>query len=199
MVYSTEIPSDVKLLPLDEEEFKRGAVKELQAFDDFRVRIMPVLGPLPAIFGLNIATYILLDLAGKPLTDYMEIKNRKRVYQSLERGLSDREAKVQGKKLQDKLPISLEDIGFVFEELYHGRSSLPPFEVLQKANVIRWQKNQDLSVDNLVVMGNKDAEKHTKECLIDDKHVREVWGDEVVDFINRKSDEARKTIAWRRG
>ncbi|OWT35798.1 mitochondrial protein [Cryptococcus neoformans] len=199
VVYSTETPSEVKLLPLDEEEFKRGAVKELQAFDDFRVRIMPVLGPLPAIFGLNIATYILLDLAGKPLIDYMEIKNRKRVYQSLERGLSDREAKVKGEKLQGKLPISLEDIGFVFEELYHGRSSLPPFEVLQKANVIRWQKDQDLSADNLVVMGNKDAEKHMKECLIGDKDVREVWGDEIVEFIKRKSDEARKTIAWRRG
>jgi hypothetical protein len=44
VVYSTEVPGEVKLLPLPEEEFQRGAVKELQAFDDFRVRILPVLG-----------------------------------------------------------------------------------------------------------------------------------------------------------
>jgi hypothetical protein len=55
VVYSTEVPGEVKLLPLPEEEFQKGAVKELQAFDDFRVRILPVLGPLPAIFGLEIA------------------------------------------------------------------------------------------------------------------------------------------------
>jgi len=46
-VYSTEVPGDVKLLPLPEEEFKKGSVKELQAFDDFRVRILPVLGKYP--------------------------------------------------------------------------------------------------------------------------------------------------------
>ena len=44
VVYSTEVPGEVKLLPLPEEEFQKGNVKELGAFDDFRVRILPVLG-----------------------------------------------------------------------------------------------------------------------------------------------------------
>lgn len=44
VVYSTEVPGDVKLLPLPEDEFERGDVKELGVFDDFRVRILPVLG-----------------------------------------------------------------------------------------------------------------------------------------------------------
>lgn len=44
VVYSTEVPGDVKLLPLPEEEFQKGPVKELGVFDDFRVRILPVLG-----------------------------------------------------------------------------------------------------------------------------------------------------------
>lgn len=44
VVYSTEVPGDVKLLPLPEEEFKKGDIKELGVFDDFRVRILPVLG-----------------------------------------------------------------------------------------------------------------------------------------------------------
>lgn len=50
VVYSTEVPGDVKLLPLPEEEFKKGSVKELQAFDDFRVRILPVIGKFPCPF-----------------------------------------------------------------------------------------------------------------------------------------------------
>lgn len=49
VVYSTEVPGDVKLLPLPEEEFKKGDVKELGVFDDFRVRILPVLGEPPDI------------------------------------------------------------------------------------------------------------------------------------------------------
>jgi len=44
VVYSTEVPSDVKLLPLPEEEFQKGNVNELGVFDDFRVRILPVFG-----------------------------------------------------------------------------------------------------------------------------------------------------------
>lgn len=44
VVYSTEVQGDVKLLPLADEEFQKGDVKELGVFDDFRVRILPVLG-----------------------------------------------------------------------------------------------------------------------------------------------------------
>jgi tRNA threonylcarbamoyladenosine dehydratase len=44
VVYSTEVPGPVKLLPLPDEEFEKGKVHELGAFDDFRVRILPVLG-----------------------------------------------------------------------------------------------------------------------------------------------------------
>jgi len=44
VVYSTEAPGDVKLLPLSEEEYKKGNVKELGVLEDFRVRILPVLG-----------------------------------------------------------------------------------------------------------------------------------------------------------
>ena len=47
VVYSTEVPGDVKLLPLPEEEFEKGAVHELGVFDDFRVRILPVIGWYP--------------------------------------------------------------------------------------------------------------------------------------------------------
>lgn len=44
VVYSTEVPGEVGLLPLKEEEFEKGKVGELAAIDEFRVRILPVLG-----------------------------------------------------------------------------------------------------------------------------------------------------------
>lgn len=48
VIYSTEQPvTDIKLLPLAEEEREKGNVQELTPFDDFRVRILPVFGKLP--------------------------------------------------------------------------------------------------------------------------------------------------------
>lgn len=44
VVYSFEVPGEIKLLPLPEDEFAKGKTSELSPFDDFRVRILPVLG-----------------------------------------------------------------------------------------------------------------------------------------------------------
>lgn len=228
MVYSTETPTDVKLLPLPEEEFQKGRVKELQAFDDFRVRIMPVLGPLPAIFGLQIATYILLDVSGKPLVDCAEIKFRRKLYQTLERGLSEREGRLRlrarsagdaegegdgeggapgggggggggaGIQQQGKLPVNQDDIGLIFDDINHGRSSLPPYGILAKANMIRWDGALDVREDNLVVMSTQDAARHERECLVGGKAVRDVWGEEAVEHIRKKSEEIRRILLYRR-
>lgn len=63
--YSTERPSTLgKLMPLPEEEFQKGAVHELSALEAFRVRILPVLGPLPCMFGQAAAAYVTAMLAG---------------------------------------------------------------------------------------------------------------------------------------
>ena len=53
-------------------------MKELGVLDDFRIfaRIRP-------IFGLNIATYILCELAEKPTSNPLPIKNRKELYETL--------------------------------------------------------------------------------------------------------------------
>lgn len=96
VVYSTESPGDVKLLPLSEEEFKKGNVKELGAIDNFRVRIVPVLGPLPSIFGLNVAAYVLCELAGKPIVNPLAIKGRKKLYERVYRELLHREERIVG-------------------------------------------------------------------------------------------------------
>lgn len=66
MQYSTEKPRpDLGLLPLDEEEFQKGKVDELHAMQNFRVRILPVLGPLPAMVR---TVYFTSVCAGRTLT-----------------------------------------------------------------------------------------------------------------------------------
>jgi len=120
VVYSTEPPGDVKLLPLPEEEFRKGNVKELGVLEDFRVRILPVLGKeiskmfsfefspdyivilgsLPSIFGLHAATYVLCELAGKPISNPLPVKNRRKLYEKMNRDLQLREQRITGEMIK---------------------------------------------------------------------------------------------------
>ena len=67
VVYSTERTSR-GLLPL--KDFQEDNPQEYQALDKFRVRILPVIAPLPAIMGNAIASYILCEVAEQPFTPH---------------------------------------------------------------------------------------------------------------------------------
>ncbi|CAA7266262.1 unnamed protein product [Cyclocybe aegerita] len=201
VVYSTEVQGDVKLLPLPEEEFQKGPVKELGAFDDFRVRILPVLGPLPSIFGLNIATYILCELADRPISNPLPIKNRRKLYERLYRDLLHREIKIAGHQI-NRLPIDEDDIALIFEDIHRGRSIVPPHDVPTRPTLVRWDPRRPLSVDNCVVFELNDAEKHVRECWAPDGTAKEdttpekLWGERVNEIVQRRAEEARRVRDW---
>jgi tRNA threonylcarbamoyladenosine dehydratase len=101
VVYSSEVPSDdVTLLPLANSELARGSVDELAPLRDFRVRILPVLGPLPALFGLHIATYVLCELAGRPIERPLPVRHRKKLYERMWKDLLHRESRIAGKQIK---------------------------------------------------------------------------------------------------
>jgi len=101
VVYSTEVPSSndpnaLGLLPLAEEEFQKGAVHELAPFADFRVRILPVLGMIPAIFGMHVVTYLVCELGGRKVEEPLPVKGRKKFWEKLAKELTARESKWGG-------------------------------------------------------------------------------------------------------
>jgi tRNA A37 threonylcarbamoyladenosine dehydratase len=71
VVYSTEKMGEGKaaLLPLAEEEFQKGSVGDLGVLPDFRVRILPVLGTMPAVFGYAVANHVILKISGELSAD----------------------------------------------------------------------------------------------------------------------------------
>ncbi|KZV72538.1 hypothetical protein PENSPDRAFT_750832 [Peniophora sp. CONT] len=164
VVYSTEVPGEVSLLPLADEEFKKGKVDELAAFDDFRVRILPVIGPLPAIFGLHIASYIVCELAGKPLERPLPVRHRKKLYERLWKDLLHREQRIAGHEL-GTLPLSHADIALIFEDIATGRSIVPPYATCARAALVRWDPSQPLSTENCVVAEFKEAERAVREVF----------------------------------
>lgn len=205
-VFSTE-KSDTRLLPLDEEEFQKGNVEELAALEDFRVRILPVLGPLPAMFGLAAATYLICDIAGRE-QEPLPFKKRKKTYERLWTDLETAERRYPvadgGDGLKDlndrahgprRIPWTLEDVGYVFEEVFRARSVVPPHETLTMGKMCRWDSTLPLSYSNVALFTRAEGDKHEREVLKAGKSPVEVWGEEAYRMWKRRmAEEARMNM-----
>ena len=74
-----------ELLPLNKEQEKNPT--DYKVFSNYRLRIVPVLGTMPAIFAYAISSYVLCDLANKLYkhfeTDDVKQGNYAKVYNIL--------------------------------------------------------------------------------------------------------------------
>ncbi|KAA1085351.1 hypothetical protein PGT21_004159 [Puccinia graminis f. sp. tritici] len=193
VVYSTEKPNEnVRLLPLPEDEFQKGNVGELSALADFRVRILPVLGPLPSMFGQAMAAHTITQLGNFP-TQPLPIKNRTKVYHRIFNDLLAREFRLSG---ATTIPFSDEDIGYIFEDLFRGRSVVhPAFKVSSHPCLIRWSMDEELHWTNCVVMDRSEADIHQQRVLVGRQDPSVVWGPETVDLVQaRFSEEVQMSV-----
>ncbi|GAA5933201.1 hypothetical protein JCM1841_002706 [Sporobolomyces salmonicolor] len=194
VVYSTEKPRpDLGLLPLPEDEFQKGKVDELHAMSNFRVRILPVLGPLPAMFGNAAATYVLLDLAGFK-QETLPVKNRHKTAATLHRQLAAVEQKLTG---DTRLPFSEDDLLYLFEEVHRAKSVAPPHVFPARPTVLRWKKDRGLAWDNLVVFERDEGTRHEEHCLVGNEDPEEYWGPEVTALVERRAVEERRLRGYR--
>jgi tRNA A37 threonylcarbamoyladenosine dehydratase len=210
VVFSTERPGAGKaeLQPLSEEEFKKGNVGELGVLADFRVRILPVLGTMPAIFGLAVANHVILSIAGYPL-EYLPSKSRDKMYDGILGTLQGAEERLaRALFLKDtqglKIPITQSDVGYLVEEVYNGRSIISGLST--RLVLSRWnkphknfidedtpgQKSSTLQMKELVLMTKEEAAKHEKEVLKGEKKLVEVYSSGVIEAVDsRRREEER--------
>ncbi|KND03762.1 uncharacterized protein SPPG_01218 [Spizellomyces punctatus DAOM BR117] len=187
VVYSTEKPGAVKLLPLEEEKVQEA--DEYSALPDFRVRILPVLGTLPALFGNCMASYVITELAGWP-TNPLAIKLREKTYMRLHRDLVNKEK--DGFGASANIPFNVSDVGYIFEEIWRGRSALSG--TFDKLQLIRWDVTKPASFQNVVCLTRHEAEKHEKILPHElEKH----YSPEFIEFVQSRFAEERKINKWR--
>ncbi|CAG8591444.1 6276_t:CDS:2 [Funneliformis mosseae] len=175
VVYSTEKPN-VKLLPL-----------EYATLPDFRTRILPVLGTIPAIFGMSIATYIVTKIAGyhiEPLSN----KNRDGLYARLHRDLQNRQRRIFD---IDTIPLDVYEVGYIFEEIWRGKSAISGST--EKPAITRWHKDQPLSPQNCVVMTKKEADDHEKLTINPEEH----YLPDVVKLVQKRFREEKEISNFR--
>ncbi|KAI9208851.1 uncharacterized protein BJ171DRAFT_487499 [Polychytrium aggregatum] len=187
VVYSTEKPGTVKLLPLDED--KVSTAQEFATLPDFRVRILPVLGTIPALFGMAMASYVITELAHFP-TSPLAIKNREPTYTRIHRDICNREKDVYASS--PHIPLSIADVGYIFDEIWRGRSALSG--AMDKVTLCRWDRTKPISFGNVVCLSKTEAAKHD---LLAPEQLEEHYGPEFIALVRRKFEEEREINKWR--
>ena len=209
VVFSSEKtgPGKAQLLPLPDEEFQKGSVGELGVLPDFRVRILPVLGTMPAVFGLCVANHVMLEISGYP-HDYLPNKLREKMYEGIMgqvQGLEEKIARHQGiDPIGLRLPITSDDVGYLVEEVYHGRSAISGLSA--RLALTRWrrpegtwidtstpgQKADMLKLEELVCMTKDEVQKHEQLVMKEGKTPEEVYDEEVVKLVEKRIQEERR-------
>lgn len=152
VVYSTEKPGlgKAELLPLPEDEFKKGQVNELSVLPDFRARILPVLGTMPAVFGYTAANFVIMAITGYPY-ESGESKARDKLYDQILSNLQAAEERLYRRRHSVKpgdpqstiggqglrIPVSKDDVGYLVEEVFRGKSVVSG--VPSRITLIRWK------------------------------------------------------------
>ncbi|KAI6250845.1 tRNA threonylcarbamoyladenosine dehydratase 2 [Erysiphe necator] len=219
VVFSSEKPSPEKarLLPLPEEEFIKGSIGELGVLPDFRVRIMPVLGTLPAVFGYTVANHIILQITGYP-TDYITTKTRNKMYESIHAQLQGAEEKLTRILVLSedvhglRISITVADVGYLVDEVFKGRSALS--KLTTRLALVRWRKPIDggskivnrtvpgqifstLSLTDLVCMTKEEAAVHTRDILIGNKTLEDLYDHSTITYVEQMIEEELKYIKYR--
>jgi tRNA A37 threonylcarbamoyladenosine dehydratase len=185
VVYSTEKPGNVKLLPLPEELYG----KKIEGNPpNFRSRVLPVFGTVPALFGNAIATYVITKLADWPIKP-LAIKLREATYIKLYKDYAGREQHVFNNS--EPLNITVSDVGYIFEEIWNGRSALSGN--LNKLTLTRWDRTQPPSLQNIICLTKAEAEKHDKLTV----KPEEYYDQKFLDTVKAKFKEESELSQWR--
>ncbi|KAK5708398.1 hypothetical protein LTR97_000938 [Elasticomyces elasticus] len=214
VVFSSEKtgPGKAQLLPLPEDEFTKGSVNELGVLPDFRVRILPVLGTMPAVFGLCVANHVMLELTGYP-HDYLPSKAREKMYDGVLaqiQGLEERVARHYGYETVGlRIPVTADDVGYLIEEVWKGRSVVSG--LASRLALTRWRKPVDNWIDtstpgqradrlqlaDLVCLTKDEMLRHEMEVLKEGKAPEDLYDPKVVELVERRMQDERAFRAQR--
>lgn len=215
VVYSTEKPGlgKAELLPLPDEEYQRGKVHELSVLPDFRARILPVMGTMPAIFGFTVANFVAMEITGYP-HEASAGKAREKMYDAILSSLQGLEERMVRESGQDpvgiRIPVTANDVGYLIEEVYRGKSVISGLAT--RLTLVRWtrpeqgfmlvnkfegQKNVQLDLKELVCLTKEEAVVHEREVLKGAQQPEEVYGERIAALVDSRREEERQYDKYR--
>ena len=211
VVFSTEKPGAGKaaLLPIAETEVEKGNVGDLGVLPDFRVRILPVLGTMPAMFGYTVANYVICSITGYPIEYRIGERGREKMYDAMLSNLQGQEERlarlVNGEDaIGLKVAVSKDDIAYLVEEIFRGKSVITGLSTrlvltrwmkhssgsnMDRSYVAEGQKMSNLKLSDLVLMTKEEAQRHEKEVLKGEKRPEDIYEPDVLDCVRRRRED----------
>ncbi|AGO13806.1 AaceriAGL066Wp [[Ashbya] aceris (nom. inval.)] len=188
VVFSAEKPDPkkAKLLPLPEEQYLMGKVDELSALKDFRVRVLPVLGTMPGVFGLTIATWVLCSIAGYPM-EPIEGKNRIKLYDGIYHSLAGQMSRIG--MPDQRVPVSVADVAYLVEEVYRGKSPVSGYST--RLTLSKWDPSLPVSLQNVVLLTKEEQTAHEERILNGHEHLEDVYSPEVIALVSQRLQEEK--------
>ncbi|XP_015076161.1 tRNA threonylcarbamoyladenosine dehydratase isoform X2 [Solanum pennellii] len=175
VVFSLEKPK-AKLLPFKGPSGEEENPSDYQIVPGFRVRIIPVLGTIPAIFGQVMASYVATQLAGLQVHMEPVVNFDTDHYEILHQRLIEHEELLYGTSMQ--VEVDVEEVVYIAKELWHGRSARDlsikdvgraMWRSVNELMLVRWDKTKPASVSNLILLRFKEADEHESRSLEDIK------------------------------
>lgn len=183
-VYSVEKPV-VALMPLSEEQ--RGNPQEFGAVEHLRLRVLPVLGTSPAIFGQAMASFALTSLAGLPYSPEPGDRLSKNVKHRVRQKLNATEKRLHGNC--EGLDLDEDDLEFIIQQTWGSRCAVSGGRMGGGAlNVLtRWDPDLPPTPYNLVFVQPKYGAA-IEECS--------TGGQGVQSFSAEVKDRIRARLLW---
>jgi hypothetical protein len=89
--------------------------------------------------------------------------------------------------------LSATDIGFLFEEIWRGRSAISG--VFEKLVLIRWDASKPLAYGNIVCMTRQEASEH--DALSSMEQVEAHYQPDILAYIQRRIQKEKEENEWR--
>jgi hypothetical protein len=95
------------------------------------------------------------------------------------------------------IPFSVNDVAYLFEEVFRGRSVVPPYDSLSGAQLERWDSTLPISFQNVALFSRAQAKVHEQEVLKKGRSPVEVWGQGAAHMIKRRMASERRSGFFR--
>lgn len=158
IIYSSE-KTVAKLADLTEEQKQQGDKTQFGAVDGMRIRVLPVLGPLPAIMGQALASMALCELGNKPILQPVtgerlgkNVRHRKLQH------LKNREDRIQKGEIsmpdtayKGPIQVDIDDMEYILG-VWRNCCAVTGARLGTTLELVRWDVTKPATTDNLVVM-----------------------------------------------
>jgi len=164
VVYSSE-KTAARLAALTQEQ--ADAPHDFGAVGGMRLRVLPVLGTMPAIMGMAMASRVITELGGKGFSPVPAERVGKSVRHKLYQRFVTRERRL-GKGAEAGPiwtgPVGIDDgdVEYILSELWRNRCAMTGDRLGTVLTLARWDLSRPSSPSNIVLLGAKALAKFDK-------------------------------------